>query len=123
MPDLPDYMIDIIFGTPEKDKKTYDLTGGRGDDQDYGFDDSTRSNNGKLTEEWLEEARRIVAASPACCESPGRLIGSPRFAASQGRSRLPSLDQRDPLSSLSEVNYIYPQTFALPEHSLYIHQT
>lgn len=103
VPDLTDFMTDMFFGTVEMDKKSYDLTGGgRGgheDEEDIGFDDSTRSNSSKMTEEWLEEARRVVAASPTRCESPGKLVGSPRFAAAQGRKPVGALlDRRDPLS-------------------------
>ncbi|KAI4343697.1 hypothetical protein L6164_011015 [Bauhinia variegata] len=110
VPDLTDFMNDMFFGTTNMGKKTYDLTGDLDhddkvvDDDELGFDDSTRSNSGRLTEEWLEEARRIVASSPGRCESPGRLVGSPRFAAAHSshpspKSSLPSyLDRRDPLS-------------------------
>ncbi|KAJ7945805.1 Wiskott-Aldrich syndrome protein family member 2 like [Quillaja saponaria] len=115
--DITDFMNDMFFGTVNVEKKVYDLKGGVEDvdvkkeeeeeeNDDVGFDDSIRSNSSRLTEEWLEEARRIVASSPArSCDSPNsRLSGSPRFAAhaaaaSQGRSILASsLDRRDPLS-------------------------
>ncbi|KAJ1413221.1 hypothetical protein SESBI_19766 [Sesbania bispinosa] len=103
-PDLTDFMNDMFFGTVNTERKTYDLTGGgRGaslsmDDDDDGFDDSTRSNSARLTQEWLQEARRIVASSPSRGDSPGRLVGSPRFAAAQPGSPLPSLDRREALS-------------------------
>ncbi|KAJ1391898.1 DHH phosphoesterase superfamily [Sesbania bispinosa] len=103
-PDLTDFMNDMFFGTINTERKTYDLTGGgRGaslavDDDDDGFDDSTRSNSARLTQEWLQEARRIVASSPSRGDSPGRLVGSPRFAAAQPGSPLPSLDRREALS-------------------------
>lgn len=102
-PDLTDFMNDMFFGAADMGKKTYDLTGGVGgggrsvmdDDDDDGFDDSTRSNSARLTQEWLQQARQIVASSPTRCDSPGRLVGSPRFAAPQAQ---PSFDRRDCLS-------------------------
>ncbi|KAK9926791.1 hypothetical protein M0R45_024002 [Rubus argutus] len=56
-----------------------------------------------MTQEWLEEARRIVASSPSRSSSPARLAtGSPRFAAPPGQAARLSfssaLDRRDPLS-------------------------
>ncbi|KAK7347076.1 hypothetical protein VNO80_21603 [Phaseolus coccineus] len=105
-PDLSDFMNDMFFGTVDHvDDKTYDLTGDKGvsvdeeeEDDDEGFDDSTRSNSARLTQEWLQEARLIVGSSPNRCGSPGRLSGSPRFAAPQPPSPLSSLDHRDSLS-------------------------
>ncbi|KAH0975429.1 hypothetical protein GBA52_017328 [Prunus armeniaca] len=82
--DLTDFMNDMFFGTVNAKSKSYNLTG---DDVD---------------DEWLEEARRIVASSPTRCESPSRLAaGSPRFAAPPQAPRLSfssSLDRRDPQS-------------------------
>lgn len=113
VPDLTDFMNDLFFGTVKSaDQKSYDLIGDvasvKQDDHEENinnkncnedFEHSNRSNNSKLTHDWLEEAKRIVASSPARCESPSRLVGSPRFAAAQGRSSLSSvLDRRDPLS-------------------------
>ncbi|KAI9108842.1 hypothetical protein K1719_020147 [Acacia pycnantha] len=113
-PDLSDFMTDMFFGTADMDKKSYDLSGGAGgcgmlseNEDDVGFDDSTRSNSSRMTEEWLEEARRVVAASPTRCDSPRRLVGSPRFvAAAQGTSpaAFPLLDKRDPLSRSARRN-------------------
>ncbi|KAE8655197.1 Nitrate transmembrane transporter [Hibiscus syriacus] len=110
VPDLTDFINDMFFGTVNDDKKTfYNLTGNAGggsgvvgklmDEDDDDFDSSTRSNSSKLTEEWLEEARRMVASSPRC-GSPSSLNGSPRFAATQpGRLSLSSsFERRDPLS-------------------------
>jgi hypothetical protein len=101
-PDLTDFMNDMFFGTADTHQKTYDLTGGVGmsmddDEEDDGFDDSTRSNSARLTQEWLQEARLVVASSPSRCESPGRLLGSPRFA-SPSKSLLPSSDRTEALS-------------------------
>ncbi|XVF11670.1 hypothetical protein REPUB_Repub08aG0047200 [Reevesia pubescens] len=102
VPDLTDFMNDMFFGTLNNDKKPYyNLTGnGKLTDDDEDFDSSTRSNSSKLTEEWLEEARRMVASSPSRCDSPSRPVGSPRFAAAQpGRISLSSSPElRDPLS-------------------------
>ncbi|XWS37193.1 hypothetical protein CRYUN_Cryun19dG0022000 [Craigia yunnanensis] len=101
-PDLTDFMNDMFFGTVNNDKKPYyNLTGtDKLMDDDEDFDSSTRSNSSKLTQEWLEEARRMVASSPSICDSPSRLVGSPRFAAAQpGRPSMSSLlERRDPLS-------------------------
>lgn len=102
VPDLTDFMNDMFFGTvTNKDKTDYNLTGGRLMDEDVDFDDSTRSNSSRLTQEWLQEAKRMVASSPTRGDSPSRLVGSPRFAAAQA-ARLSSssttLDRRDPLS-------------------------
>ncbi|KAL2321758.1 hypothetical protein Fmac_026137 [Flemingia macrophylla] len=108
-PDLTDFMNDMFFGAADAGHKTYDLTGNGGaaavvndddedgEEEDEGFDDSTRSTSARLTQEWLQEARRIVASSPSRGDSPGRLVGSPRFAAAQPGSPLPS-DRRDTLS-------------------------
>ncbi|KAL4363884.1 hypothetical protein GQ457_04G015440 [Hibiscus cannabinus] len=100
-PDLTDFINDMFFGTVHDDKKAvYNLTGNAAklmDEDDEDFDSSTRSNSSKLTEEWLEEARRMVASSP----TPSFNV-SPRFAAAQpqpGRFSLSSsLERRDPLS-------------------------
>lgn len=100
VPDLTDFMNDMFFGAANADiKKGYNLTGeGVMDEADEDFDCSTRSNSSRMTQEWLEEARRMVASSPTRCNSPSnsKLIGSPRFAAAHGSPAL--LDRRDPLS-------------------------
>ncbi|OMO51978.1 hypothetical protein CCACVL1_29463 [Corchorus capsularis] len=109
VPDLTDFMNDMFFGTVSNDKKPYyNLTGSSNDkkemdQEDEDFDSSTRSNSSKLTQEWLEEAKRMVASSSARCDShsPSRLSGSARFAAAQpGRLSVSSssLERRDPLS-------------------------
>lgn len=112
--DLTDFMNDMFFGTVSAETKSYNLTG---DLEDY-IEDSpnsstastptsttttTTSSNSKMTQEWLEEARRIVASSPSRSSSPARLAtGSPRFAAPPGQAARLSfssaLDRRDPLS-------------------------
>ncbi|XP_008446103.2 uncharacterized protein LOC103488927 [Cucumis melo] len=100
-PDLTDFMNDMFFGAVNKDKKAYNLTGNEendDDDDEEWFDRSNRSRNEQLTEEWLDEARRLVASSPSRCNSPARLVGSPRFAAANGRSPASIIDRRDPLS-------------------------
>ncbi|KAE8652599.1 hypothetical protein Csa_014140, partial [Cucumis sativus] len=100
-PDLTDFMNDMFFGAVNKDKKAYNLTGNEDDDDDDDdeewFDRSNRSRNEQLTDEWLDEARRLVASSPSRCNSPARL--APRFAAAaNGRSSASIIDRRDPLS-------------------------
>ncbi|CAM8982336.1 unnamed protein product [Rhodiola kirilowii] len=124
-PDLTDFMNDMFFGMVQSDPKSYDLCGVSDKnkklwEEDYeegeGYDESTTPRGestvvgaSKMTQEWLEEARRIVASSSpgrhssaSVCDSPSsRFGGSPRFAA-QGRlahtgAALLS-DRRDPLS-------------------------
>lgn len=97
-PDLTDFMNDMFFGTASPDKKVYNLTGDQEDDDDRdSFDSSRRSVSSRSTEEWLEEARRMVAQSPARNESPTKLVGSPRFATLQQQT-VSTLDKRNPLS-------------------------
>ncbi|KAG9134320.1 hypothetical protein Leryth_026195 [Lithospermum erythrorhizon] len=115
-PDLTDFMNDMFFGTINTDtnkKKEYNLTGTgsgksskgyRDDGDNEDFDTSIRStdsNSSRLTQEWLVEAKRLVAASPTRHESPSKRIGSPRFAKSK-ETTLPIsssiLERRDPLS-------------------------
>lgn len=108
VPDITDFMNDMFFGTVKSDtdhKKAYNFTGidqtvVMNEDEDLDENSSRRSISSRMTEEWLDEARRLVASSPSHCESPSRLVGSPRFAAAaQGRALSPSsLDRRDPLS-------------------------
>ena len=108
VPDLTDFMNDMFFGAVPSEKKAYyNLTGSSAvdnnnkvvDQEDDDFDSSTRSNSSRLTEEWLEEARRMVASSPTRSESPSRLVGSARFGAQPGRlSVSSSIERRDPLS-------------------------
>ncbi|KAI9087578.1 hypothetical protein K1719_030448 [Acacia pycnantha] len=108
-PDLTDFMNDMFFGTSNKENKTYDLTGrqqprGLSVVVNMGFDESTRSNSARSTQEWLEEAREVMAVSPARCDSPARHFGSPKFATTQrASSPLPSLE-RDPLSRSARRN-------------------
>ncbi|XP_038685583.1 uncharacterized protein LOC119985368 [Tripterygium wilfordii] len=100
-PDLTDFMNDMFFGTVNNDKNKYNFNGGDRNlmDQEADFDDSTRSTSSRLTQDWLEEARRMVASSPSRTNSPSRLTGSPRFAAVPGRLSTSSLlERRDPLS-------------------------
>jgi hypothetical protein len=118
VPDLTDFMKDMFFGTVNVDNnKVYNLTGGGGVmDEDQDFDSSTRSNSSKQTQEWLEEARRLVASSPSRSEPPSRLIGSPRFAVAQGKQ--PSLlDRRDPLSR--SARRYYKNTSSFTRHAIY----
>ncbi|XP_040988895.1 uncharacterized protein LOC121236516 [Juglans microcarpa x Juglans regia] len=99
VPDLTDFMNDMFFGVVNAEKKAYNFTGGAGShvmDEEEDFECSSRSNSSRQTQEWLEEARRMVSSSPSRCDSPSRLVGSPRFAAAHGSPSL--LDRRDPLS-------------------------
>ncbi|KAG5618058.1 hypothetical protein H5410_017882 [Solanum commersonii] len=101
VPDLTDFMNDMFFGTPSPDKKTYNLKGINTNsiEDDDDFDSSTRSVSSRLTQEWLQEAKQMVASSPGRrSESPpGRLVTSPRFATSHARIDSPT-EGRDPLS-------------------------
>lgn len=103
VPDLTDFMTDMFFGAVEMENKTYDLTGGIGirgvEEEEIGFDDSTRSDSSRMTEEWLEEARRVVANSP-----------TNRFLASQpirSSSLLSSSQPPHPSRSRSARRYPY----------------
>ncbi|KAL1829103.1 hypothetical protein ACET3Z_007515 [Daucus carota] len=102
-PDLTDFMNDMFFGTAPKEKKVYNLTGSDKEDgsSEYDYDSSTRSNNSRLTQEWLEEAKRMVASSPTRSESPSRFGGSPKYARPQAQYQAPRLslstfDRKDP---------------------------
>ncbi|RZC58770.1 hypothetical protein C5167_006076 [Papaver somniferum] len=102
-PDVADLLDDWFFGNVtnrelgnNKDHNPYTPTPRR-------FEEDTDDEGGnkeqkKLTQEWVHEAKRLVSASPArTCDSPTRLVGSPRFASAGGGSR-DFLDRRDPLS-------------------------
>ncbi|PIN26362.1 hypothetical protein CDL12_00874 [Handroanthus impetiginosus] len=98
IPDLINFMNDMFLGVVSDSdrKKAYNLSGDR---DEYDFDSSTRSVSSRHTQEWLEEAKRMVALSPLRgSDSPSRLGGSPRFGTSQGRFSTSSLDKRDPFS-------------------------
>lgn len=99
VPGLTEFMNDLFYGARNTEKKPYNLTGsGRvlDDHVDEDFDSSTRSASSRLTQEWLQEAKRIVASSPSRIDSPSRLVGSPRFATSRARLSTSSLEKRDP---------------------------
>ncbi|CAN1233631.1 hypothetical protein LINPERPRIM_LOCUS3962 [Linum perenne] len=92
-------MNDMFFGTISSDNKSYNLTGnsksGKWElEEEKGFDDSMRSESSKLTQEWLHEARRMVASSPSRCDSP----------APTRLSTGSTLDRRDPLSRSARRN-------------------
>lgn len=98
IPDLTNLMNDMFFGTTNgNDEKKVGLA--VRDRRDDDFDSSTRSVSSRQTQEWLEEAKRMVASSPSRGgDSPSRLVSSPRFASSQGRLSTSSIDRRDPFS-------------------------
>ncbi|CAN4085960.1 unnamed protein product [Withania somnifera] len=106
VPDLTDFMNDMFFGTPSADRKAYNLKGintklmDDDDDDDDDFDSSTRSVSSRLTQEWLQEAKQMVASSPGRGgeSPPGRLVTSPRFATSHARIAASLMEGRDPLS-------------------------
>ncbi|KAG9446585.1 hypothetical protein H6P81_012713 [Aristolochia fimbriata] len=95
VPDITALMNDWFYGSGSKEQKSPNLNSERTVEDDRSGDSS------KLThEEWLQEAKRMVAASPSRSNSPSRLGGSPRFAAAQQSEFVPqsALDRRDPLS-------------------------
>uniref|UniRef100_A0A0D9V9B4 Uncharacterized protein n=1 Tax=Leersia perrieri TaxID=77586 RepID=A0A0D9V9B4_9ORYZ len=119
-PDLADFMNDWFFGTVGTRRSgggggAYDLTGESGGkrpslvekQQQERSSGSVGSSASKQTQEWLEEAKRMVGAG-----SPGRKggVGSPsrqvpRFAAAAAAAAgsgsdqpSPTLDRRDPMS-------------------------
>ncbi|KAK9090300.1 hypothetical protein Sjap_023477 [Stephania japonica] len=101
VPDVAELMDEWFFGSGNvKTNQNKNLTTSAGaimdDHQEVVevLEDSPRNSNSRMTQEWLEEAKRIVAESPTRYDSPSRLVGSPRFASS-GPS---DLDRRDPLS-------------------------
>ncbi|KAK3037509.1 hypothetical protein RJ639_030317, partial [Escallonia herrerae] len=104
VPDLTDFMNDMFFGTVKTENKVYNLDGGgkftdKDEDSYDDFDSSTRSTTSKLTQEWLEEAKRMVASSPTRgSESPSRPAGLPRFGVAPPRLSASTFDRRDPLS-------------------------
>lgn len=108
VPDLTDFMNDMFFGSVKDandHKNAYNLTGTGvvlmdDDDRDVQENEinSSRNSTRLSHQEWLEEARRMVASSPARCDSPSRLVGSPRFAVAQGAQSPSLLDRRGPLS-------------------------
>ena len=109
-PDLTDFMNDWFFGTvgARHSGGGYDLTGesSKRPASPAGNKKQGKSSGGgggssasKQTQDWLEEARRMVGAG-----SPGRKgVGSPsrqlpRFAGGSGTEPSPTLDRRDPMS-------------------------
>lgn len=98
VPDLTELMNDWFFGNSNKEIKSNSNNMAAEEalfrDEDEGGQ-SPRNINSRLTQEWLEEAKRVVALSPSRgCDSPTRLTGSPRFASAAIRD----FDRRDPLS-------------------------
>ncbi|KAM6594476.1 hypothetical protein CsatA_002179 [Cannabis sativa] len=129
VPDLTDFMNDMFFGTIKTTTSTdhnhhnivYNLTGTTTTTTDTvivtdqekekeenklvrrreEFSSRSSISSSKLTQDWLDEARRLVASSPSRSTSPSRLVGSPRFAAAAAQgspASASSLDRRDPLS-------------------------
>jgi len=101
VPDLADFMInDWFYGIPmvKKDDKKLEATSESRKKEDEDSGGTKGSSTGRLTQEWLEEAKRMVADSPSRHASPSRLSGSPRFASSRAREPSPILELRDPLS-------------------------
>ncbi|CAI9753974.1 unnamed protein product [Fraxinus pennsylvanica] len=119
IPDLTDFMNDMFFGSVNTDKKTYNLTGTGSfvvDRNDQEFESSARSVSSRLTQEWLEEAKQMMASSPSRdCDSPSRLVVSPRFATTPCRLSTSTIDKRRSRhthSNRSESNLDPPQAKA-----------
>ncbi|KAL8465609.1 hypothetical protein ACS0TY_034913 [Phlomoides rotata] len=103
--DLSDCMDDVFFGTANggDHKKVYNLIEGGGriqsDHDEDDFESSTRSVSSRKTQEWLKEAKRVVASSPSRGgDSPSKFVASPRFASSQGKLSISSIEKRDPFN-------------------------
>ncbi|KAK1318215.1 hypothetical protein QJS10_CPB04g01557 [Acorus calamus] len=103
VPDITDLMNDWFFGSANADRRTYkeveEVREAKKDDDDGGDSesegwDNRKSRTSRMTEEWLEEAKRMVAMSPTRQDSPRFKGGLPRFASAQSGG----LDRRDPLS-------------------------
>ncbi|KAK3162797.1 hypothetical protein QOZ80_1BG0093890 [Eleusine coracana subsp. coracana] len=103
-PDLTDFMNDWFFGTvgARHSGSGYDLTGESSKRPASPAGKKQGKSGGsasRQTQEWLEEAKRMVGAG-----SPGRVgVGSPsrqvpRFAGGSGTEPTPTLDRRDPMS-------------------------
>ncbi|CAN1179492.1 hypothetical protein LINPERHAP2_LOCUS34222 [Linum perenne] len=77
------------------------------DQCEEGFDNANMRNCGslssRLTQEWLEEAKRIMTSSPSPCDSSAKITGSPRFG-SVRISTGPLLCRKDPLSRSARRN-------------------
>jgi hypothetical protein len=121
-PDLTDFMNDWFFGTVGAKHSAasagavaggaYDLTGESSSssskkkpaapsekkrESDVGRGGRGSSSASKQTQDWLEEARRMVeSGSPGRMGSPSRQV--PRFAGGNGTEPSPTLDRRDPMS-------------------------
>ncbi|RWV90495.1 hypothetical protein GW17_00047294 [Ensete ventricosum] len=98
VPDLTDFMNDWFFGSVNVERRAYDLGGGRAKKEEDARG-GAKKHTSRLTQEWLDEARKVVAGSPSRPGSPTRFLGSPRFAAAaEATESSPLLDRRDPLS-------------------------
>ncbi|KAE8811694.1 hypothetical protein D1007_11485 [Hordeum vulgare] len=125
-PDLTDFMNDWFFGTVgvkhnavAAGSPAYDLTGesssgskkkpsssekkpqraeSEGGRSGGGGGSRGSSNASKQTQEWLEEAKRMMvgSGSPGRMGSPSRQV--PKFAGGNGTEPSPALDRRDPMS-------------------------
>uniref|UniRef100_R7WFQ1 Uncharacterized protein n=1 Tax=Aegilops tauschii TaxID=37682 RepID=R7WFQ1_AEGTA len=123
-PDLTDFMNDWFFGTVgvkhnavAAGSPAYDLTGESSSSskkkqssekkpqraeseggRSGGGGSSRGSNASKQTQEWLEEAKRMMvgSGSPGRMGSPSRQV--PKFAGGNGTEPSPALDRRDPMS-------------------------
>ncbi|KAG6480651.1 hypothetical protein ZIOFF_057236 [Zingiber officinale] len=113
LPDLPDLMNDWFFGTADVNNMRAYYMGERiniNEEEEEEEEEevernmrsgSGRNHTGRLTQEWQEEAKKIVAVSSSGQPgSPARFFGSPRFASADHRelAKTPLLDRKDPLS-------------------------
>jgi hypothetical protein len=118
-PDLTDFMNDWFFGTVGAKHsaaastdagagRAYDLTGESSSSSSKKKPaapsekkqqrESRGSSSSKQTQDWLEEAKRMMvgSGSPGRMGSPSRQV--PRFAGGNGTEPSPTLDRRDPMS-------------------------
>ncbi|XP_039850433.1 uncharacterized protein LOC120709003 isoform X1 [Panicum virgatum] len=111
-PDLTDFMSDWFFGMvgARHSDGGYDLTGesSKRPASPAGKNKQGKSGGGsasKQTQDWLEEAKRMVGAgSPGRMGSPSRQV--PRFAGGSGTTEpSPTLDRRDPMSRSARRNW------------------
>ncbi|XP_037416842.1 uncharacterized protein LOC119279854 [Triticum dicoccoides] len=131
-PDLTDFMNDWFFGTVgvkhnavAAGSPAYDLTGEssssskkkqssekkpqRAESEGGRSGGGSRASNAsKQTQEWLEEAKRMMvgSGSPGRMGSPSRQV--PKFAGGNGTEPSPALDRRDPMSRSARRTLFLP---------------
>ncbi|KAH0460930.1 hypothetical protein IEQ34_008505 [Dendrobium chrysotoxum] len=118
LPDLSNFMNEWFFGTADR-RQVYELKGG-GEDGNIKKRQGKETDRGerpppqrtsRLTQDWLEEAKRMVAAGTQSRQaSPARSAGALRFVAASPATELGppvpalALDRRDALSRSARRN-------------------